>query len=50
MESIGRYYGELEAVNFKSAFEAVRLDINNWVEKQTQGVVSRNELDVFLYL
>ncbi|XP_075899250.1 leukocyte elastase inhibitor-like [Nelusetta ayraudi] len=39
LESISKYYGELESVNFKSGFEAVRLDINRWVEEQTQGKI-----------
>ncbi|XP_075888894.1 leukocyte elastase inhibitor-like [Nelusetta ayraudi] len=39
LESISKYYGELESVNFKSEFEAARLNINNWVEEQTQGKI-----------
>ncbi|XP_075883554.1 leukocyte elastase inhibitor A-like [Nelusetta ayraudi] len=39
LESISKYYGELKSVNFKSGSEAARLNINNWVEKQTQGKI-----------
>ncbi|XP_075897468.1 leukocyte elastase inhibitor-like [Nelusetta ayraudi] len=39
LENISKYYGELESVNFKSGFEAARLNINSWVEQQTQGKI-----------
>lgn len=35
------YDAELESVNFVAEFEAARLNINNWVETQTQGGLSR---------
>lgn len=31
------YEAELETVNFISNADAARIDINTWVEKQTQG-------------
>lgn len=31
------YNAELESVDFKANSEAARLNINGWVEKQTQG-------------
>lgn len=31
------YKAELEQVNFVSEFDAARLNINKWVEAQTQG-------------
>ncbi|XP_029004239.1 serpin peptidase inhibitor, clade B (ovalbumin), member 1, like 3 isoform X2 [Betta splendens] len=33
------YSAELEAVDFKSNYEAARLNINSWVEKNTQGKI-----------
>ncbi|XP_040921481.1 leukocyte elastase inhibitor-like isoform X2 [Toxotes jaculatrix] len=33
------YNAELESVNFKTSAEAARLNINSWVEKQTQGKI-----------
>uniref|UniRef100_A0A3Q0RN63 Serpin B6 n=1 Tax=Amphilophus citrinellus TaxID=61819 RepID=A0A3Q0RN63_AMPCI len=33
------YNAELEAVNFIESYDAARLNINSWVEKQTQGKI-----------
>ncbi|XP_071341841.1 serpin peptidase inhibitor, clade B (ovalbumin), member 1, like 3 isoform X9 [Trachinotus anak] len=33
------YSAELESVDFINSFEAARLNINSWVEKQTQGKI-----------
>ncbi|XP_026148558.1 leukocyte elastase inhibitor-like isoform X1 [Mastacembelus armatus] len=33
------YEAELESVDFKTSYEAARLNINNWVEKKTQGKI-----------
>lgn len=44
------YDAELESVNFIAEFEAARLNINNWVETQTQGGSSRYTLKWILEL
>uniref|UniRef100_A0A665WR13 Leukocyte elastase inhibitor n=1 Tax=Echeneis naucrates TaxID=173247 RepID=A0A665WR13_ECHNA len=33
------YNAELESVDFKNSYEAARLNINSWVESQTQGKI-----------
>ncbi|XP_039979250.1 serpin peptidase inhibitor, clade B (ovalbumin), member 1, like 1 [Xiphias gladius] len=33
------YNAELESVDFQTGFEATRVNINSWVEKQTQGKI-----------
>lgn len=40
------YNAELEAVDFVGSHEAARVNINNWVENQTQGLenVDKSEL------
>ncbi|XP_038580436.1 leukocyte elastase inhibitor-like [Micropterus salmoides] len=38
-ETRKHYNTELESVDFKTSAEAVRVDINSWVEKQTQGKI-----------
>ncbi len=32
------YNAELEPVDFKTKYEAARVNINSWVEEQTQGL------------
>lgn len=32
-----QYNAELESVDFKTNTEEARVNINNWVDKQTQG-------------
>ncbi|KAI4823322.1 hypothetical protein KUCAC02_011915 [Chaenocephalus aceratus] len=40
LEETKRYYSaELESVDFKASAEAVRVNINSWVEGQTQGKI-----------
>lgn len=34
------YNAELEPVDFKTSTEEARININSWVEKQTQGKIS----------
>uniref|UniRef100_A0A3Q0RQ25 Serpin B6 n=1 Tax=Amphilophus citrinellus TaxID=61819 RepID=A0A3Q0RQ25_AMPCI len=36
---VKHYNAELEAVNFIESYDAARLNINSWVEKQTQGKI-----------
>ncbi|XP_044033295.1 leukocyte elastase inhibitor-like isoform X2 [Siniperca chuatsi] len=38
-ETRKHYNAELESVDFKTNAEAARVDINSWVEKQTQGKI-----------
>ncbi|XP_034429056.1 leukocyte elastase inhibitor-like [Hippoglossus hippoglossus] len=38
-ETRKHYDAELESVDFKTSHEAARLNINTWVEKQTQGKI-----------
>ncbi|XP_062235710.1 leukocyte elastase inhibitor-like [Platichthys flesus] len=38
-ETRNHYDAELESVDFKTSHEAARLNINTWVEKQTQGKI-----------
>ncbi|XP_060949806.1 leukocyte elastase inhibitor-like [Limanda limanda] len=38
-ETIKHYNAELESVDFKTSHEAARLNINGWVEKNTQGKI-----------
>ncbi|XP_053268813.1 leukocyte elastase inhibitor isoform X3 [Pleuronectes platessa] len=38
-ETRKHYNAELESVDFKTSHEAARLNINTWVEKQTQGKI-----------
>lgn len=35
------YNAELEPVDFKTNAEEARVNINNWVDKQTQGKISQ---------
>ncbi|XP_070783958.1 leukocyte elastase inhibitor-like isoform X2 [Enoplosus armatus] len=38
-ETRKHYNAELESVDFKNSAEAARVDINSWVEKQTEGKI-----------
>ena len=38
------YHAQLETVDFKSKAEDARVNINSWVEKQTQGDCSYRQI------